>query len=128
MMRRPVFAFVNLPRARNAGLPIQFSETTRKPIPRSDALPGYSFTPDSRAVVISYGGEIWRVPVDGSAATKIPFTVTADIALAPEVKFQYAIHDSSTFIARQIRDVVTITRWFAHRLLGAWRLVGDGPA
>jgi Tol biopolymer transport system component len=29
-----------------------------------DALPGYSFTPDSRAVVASYGGKIWRVPVD----------------------------------------------------------------
>ena len=32
-----------------------------------DVLPGYSFTPDSRAVVISYGGEIWRVPVDETA-------------------------------------------------------------
>ena len=38
----------------------------------TDALPGYDFTPDSRAIVISYGGEIWRVPVDGSAATRIP--------------------------------------------------------
>jgi hypothetical protein len=34
-----------------------------------DVLPGYSFTPVSIAVVISYGGEIWRVPVDGAAAT-----------------------------------------------------------
>src|SRR5689334_9580607 len=39
-----------------------------------DVLPGYSFTPDSRSVVASYGGEIWRVPVAGGAASKIPFS------------------------------------------------------
>ncbi len=83
--------------------PIQRDNTEANP--ETDALPGYSFTPDSRAIVISYGGEMWRVPVDGSAATKIPFTVIADIAIGPEVKFQYVIDDSSTFIARQIRDV-----------------------
>lgn len=71
-----------------------------------DALPGYSFTPDSRNVVMSYGGEIWRVPVDGSAAVKIPFTAAVDIEIGPEVKFQYPIEDAPTFIARQIRDAV----------------------
>ncbi len=72
----------------------------------TDALPGYDFTPDSRAVVISYGGEIWRVPVDGSAAAKIPFTADVDVAIGPEVKFQYPIEDTPTFVARQIRDIV----------------------
>ena len=72
----------------------------------TDALPGYDYTPDSRAIVISYGGEIWRVPVDGSAASKIPFSVSADIAIGPEVKFQYPIEDTPTFVARQIRDAV----------------------
>ncbi len=70
----------------------------------TDALPGYGFTPDSRAIVMSYGGEIWRVPVDGSAASKIPFTVEVDLAIGPEVKFQYPIEDTPTFVARQIRD------------------------
>ncbi|MBS1241877.1 MAG: hypothetical protein H6R40_1304, partial [Gemmatimonadetes bacterium] len=28
-----------------------------------DVLPGYAFTPDSKAIVVSYGGEIWRVAV-----------------------------------------------------------------
>ena len=32
-----------------------------------DVLPGYSFTPDSRAVVVSYGGEIWRVALNDGA-------------------------------------------------------------
>lgn len=72
----------------------------------TDALPGYDFTPDSRAIVISYGGEIWRVPIDGSAATKIPFTAAVDVGIGPEVKFQYPIDDAATFVAKQIRDAV----------------------
>ena len=69
-----------------------------------DVLPGYSFTPDSKAVVISYGGGIWRVPIDGSAATNIPFTVNADVAMGPAVEFRYPIPDSATFTVKQIRD------------------------
>lgn len=71
-----------------------------------DVLPGYSFTPDSKAIVISYGGEIWRVPVDKSAPTKIPLTVTADVAVGPEVKFEYKVEDTPSFTAHQIRDGV----------------------
>ena len=72
-----------------------------------DVLPGYSFTPDSKAVVISYGGEIWRVPIDGTAATKIPFTVQAEVAVAPPAVFEYRIDDEPTFTVKQIRDAVT---------------------
>jgi Tol biopolymer transport system component len=71
-----------------------------------DVLPGYSFTPDSRAVVISYGGGIWRVPVDGSQATRIPFSVNADVALGPPLQFRYPIADSATFTVKQVRDPV----------------------
>jgi imidazolonepropionase-like amidohydrolase len=65
-----------------------------------------SFTPDSREVVASYGGKIWRVPVDGSPATEIPFAVDVDLDLGPKVAFDYPISDSETFMARQIRDAV----------------------
>ncbi|MGQ0701659.1 MAG: amidohydrolase family protein [Gemmatimonadales bacterium] len=71
-----------------------------------DVLPGYAFTPDSRAVVISYGGEIWRVPIDGAAPSKIPFTVNAEVAVGPEVRFEYPVDTTPTFVARQIRDGV----------------------
>lgn len=71
-----------------------------------DVLPGYSFTPDSRAIVVSYGGEIWRVPVDGTAPAKIPFTVDAEVAIGPEVKFAWRVNDSATFTARQVRNTV----------------------
>ena len=68
-----------------------------------DVLPGYSFTPDSDALVMSYGGRIWRVPVDGSDPTEIPFTVEAEIAIGPEVEFEYPIEDTPTFTVKQIR-------------------------
>ena len=71
-----------------------------------DAYPGYSFTPDSKAIVVSYGGEIWRVPVDRSAATKIPFEADVKMAMGPEVKFTYRVDTSASFAAHQIRDVV----------------------
>jgi Tol biopolymer transport system component len=84
--------------------PIQRDE--QESIANMDVLPGYAFTPDSRAVVISYGGEIWRVPVDGGAPVRIPFTVNAEVAVGPDVTFEYPIEDSPTFTAKQIRDAV----------------------
>ena len=69
-----------------------------------DVLPGYSFTPESDALIISYGGGIWSVPVDGSDPTEIPFTVNARVAVGPEVRFEYPIEDTPTFIVKQIRN------------------------
>jgi Tol biopolymer transport system component len=70
-----------------------------------DAYPGYSFMPDSKAIVVSYGGEIWRVPVDRSAATKIPFEANVKLEMGPEVKFAYRVDTAGTFTAHQIRDI-----------------------
>jgi Tol biopolymer transport system component len=84
--------------------PVQRDE--QESVASLDALPGYSFTPDSRAIVISYGGKIWRVPVDGSAATPIPFRVTTTIDLGPKLAFNYRVSDSADFIVRQLRDAV----------------------
>ncbi|MDB4874946.1 MAG: hypothetical protein JWM41_1392 [Gemmatimonadetes bacterium] len=71
-----------------------------------DVYPGYAFTPDSKAIVVSYGGKIWRVPVDGSAATNIPFRVQTKIDLGPKLAFTYPIADSAEFTVHQIRDAV----------------------
>jgi imidazolonepropionase-like amidohydrolase/Tol biopolymer transport system component len=71
-----------------------------------DVYMGMSFTPDSREVVVSYGGRIWRVPVDGGAATEVPFTVEVDLPLGPVVDFSYPVEDTPTFTAKQIRDAV----------------------
>src|SRR5688572_20914892 len=40
--------------------PVQHDE--QEGVASLDVLPGYSFTPDSKAIVVSYGGKIWRVP------------------------------------------------------------------
>ena len=74
--------------------------------PDLDFLPGYSFTPDGRALVLSYGGEIWRVPTEGGAAARIPFNADVDVAIGPEVRFEYPVEDSPTLVAKQIRDPV----------------------
>lgn len=71
-----------------------------------DVLPGMSFTPDSRYIVASYGGKIWRIPIDGGDALEIPFRVRFDLQLGPKLDFDYPIEDTPTFTVRQIRDAV----------------------
>jgi Tol biopolymer transport system component len=68
-----------------------------------DILPGYAFTPDSKSIVISYGGKLWKVDVPSGASTPIPFTADVDIEMGPLVHFKYPIVDS-TLTVRQIRD------------------------
>ncbi len=71
-----------------------------------DALPGMSFTPDSRYLVASYGGGIHKLDVTGGGAEEIPFRVRYDLELGPRVEFEYPIQDTPTFTVRQIRDAV----------------------
>ncbi|HMA23823.1 MAG TPA: amidohydrolase family protein [Gemmatimonadaceae bacterium] len=83
--------------------PVQRDETeSRAPL---DAYPGYAFTPDSKAVVVSYGGEIWRVPVDKSTAKKIPFVAEVKLEIGPEVKFANRVDTTSQFTSHQVRDI-----------------------
>ncbi|MBV6522869.1 MAG: Protein TolB [Gemmatimonadaceae bacterium] len=70
-----------------------------------DAYPGYAFTPDSKAIVVSFGGEIWRVPVDRTAPTKIPFEASVQLEIGPEVKFAYRVDTAANLTAKQIRDI-----------------------
>ncbi|NIP83510.1 MAG: hypothetical protein GWM90_31490, partial [Gemmatimonadetes bacterium] len=60
------------------------------------------FTPDSRALITSYGGKIMRVEVPSGEATEIPFTARVRQELGPLVKFDYPINDS-TLTVSQIR-------------------------
>ena len=69
-----------------------------------DILPGYSFTPDNRAIVVSYGGEIWRVPLDKTAPARIPFEAPVKVDIGPEVKFVYRVDTSANVTAHQIRS------------------------
>ncbi len=67
-----------------------------------DVYPGSAFTPDSRALITSYGGKIMRVEVPSGIATEIPFTAHVEQELGPLVKFEYPINDS-TMTVSQIR-------------------------
>ena len=71
-----------------------------------DVLPGYSFTPDSKAIIVSYGGEIWRVAVDGGAPSKIAFEVPVKLEIGPEVKFAYQVDTAAMVTVKQIRSPV----------------------
>lgn len=84
--------------------PIQRDE--QESVAPMDVLPGYAFTPDSREIVMSFGGKIWRVAVDGSGQTEVPFEASVELALGPRLAFEYDVEASPTFTARQIRDGV----------------------
>ena len=70
-----------------------------------DLLPGYAFTPDGAAVIISYDGRLWRLPVNGGDPVEIPFQVDVALQVGPRLDFDYPIEDTPTFQVRQIRDV-----------------------
>ncbi len=71
-----------------------------------DAYPGMAFTPDSEDLVATYGGKLWRIPVDGGDPIEIPFTAQVELAMGPEVDFDYPIEDTPDFTVKQIRDAV----------------------
>ncbi|HKW41030.1 MAG TPA: amidohydrolase family protein [Gemmatimonadales bacterium] len=70
-----------------------------------DLMPGSAFTPDSRALVVSYGGKIWRVEIPSGQATAIPFTARVEQELGPLVRFETRV-DTGDILVKQIRDAV----------------------
>lgn len=82
--------------------PVQRDE--QESIAPMGVLPAMSFTPDSKEVVASYGGKIYRIPVAGGDAIEIPFEVETEIALGPKLEFRYPIKDDKEMIVTQIRD------------------------
>src|SRR5256885_3802163 len=68
-----------------------------------DLMPGSSFTPDSKVLVVSYGGKIWRVEVPSGQAAPIPFTAKVHQDLGPLVRFETRV-DTGDVLVKQIRD------------------------
>jgi imidazolonepropionase-like amidohydrolase/Tol biopolymer transport system component len=67
-----------------------------------DVYPKSAFTPDSKSLITSYDGKLWRVAVPSGEAVEIPFTAKVDQQLGPLVKFDYAIDDEKLKVS-QIR-------------------------
>ena len=63
-----------------------------------DLAPGSSFTPDSRALITSYGGRIMRVEIPSGTATPIPFTASVEQRVGPLAKFEYTADDSAAVV------------------------------
>jgi len=68
-----------------------------------DLYPGASFTPDGQALVVSYGGKMWRVAVPSGQATAIPFTAKVEQRLGPAVHVPVRV-DTGAVLVRQIRN------------------------
>src|SRR5579862_6489635 len=69
-----------------------------------DLLPTFSFTPDSKSIIIGHHGHFNRVDVATGKETLIPFTADVDLMIAGPTKEQFPLNDTS-LVVRQIRDV-----------------------
>ena len=67
-----------------------------------DLLPGYSWTPDSKAIVLAHHGKIWSLDATTGKETPIPFTAQVDQMIGELVRFDYPVNDSMLTV-RQIR-------------------------
>jgi Tol biopolymer transport system component len=68
-----------------------------------DLLPGYAWTPDSKAIVLTYGGKLWKLAVPNGNAAAIPFSADVQVDMGPLVKFDYPL-DDSVLTVKQIRN------------------------
>lgn len=84
--------------------PVQRDE--QESIAPQGVLPAMAFTPDSKNIIASYGGKIWKLSVDGTAPAEIPFEADVKLAMGPRLYFNYEIKDTTAKLATQIRDAV----------------------
>ncbi len=66
-----------------------------------DLMPGSSFTPDSKSLITTIGGKLWRVSIPSGETAPIPFTVDVEQPLGPAVRFERRV-DEGPVRARRI--------------------------
>jgi Tol biopolymer transport system component/imidazolonepropionase-like amidohydrolase len=59
----------------------------------NDVLPGYGFTPDSKAVIFTRDGHVQRVDLTTKQVATIPFSANVDLDLGPRVHVDYSVDD-----------------------------------
>jgi hypothetical protein len=69
-----------------------------------DTFPGYAFTPDGKALIVTIDGKIKRVDFATGAASTIPFTAKVDVDIAARLHFDYKVDDGPSVKARLIRS------------------------
>ncbi len=68
-----------------------------------DTFPGYAFTPDGKALIVTIDGKFKRVDFASGAATTLPFSAKVDVDIAARLHFDYKVDDGPTVKARLIR-------------------------
>jgi Tol biopolymer transport system component len=68
-----------------------------------DLMPNMAATPDSRALIATWGGKLWRVAIPTGEVTPIPFRADVDLRLGALSKFDYGVNDS-TLTVSQVRN------------------------
>jgi Tol biopolymer transport system component len=58
-----------------------------------DTMPGYVFTPDGKALILSYGGKIRKLQLATGEASEIPFTADVSLDLGPQLKFASRVEE-----------------------------------
>lgn len=58
-----------------------------------DLLPGYAFTPDGRALILSFNGKIQRLELASGRASVIPFTARVQQQVGPRLYFPQRVEE-----------------------------------
>jgi Tol biopolymer transport system component/pimeloyl-ACP methyl ester carboxylesterase len=75
----------------------------RDPDLSRDLVPGYSFTPDGLALIVSREGRLSRVAIQSGVSTPIPFVAEVEQALGPLAHSPYALQDDRVRV-RQLKE------------------------
>ncbi len=91
--------------------------------------PGYGWTPDGEAIVIWAKGKLWRIDVDDTGKTEIPFEAEVEQQVNEALRFPVEVAPER-FEAKMIRSAVTSPdgRWLVFEAVGnLWKkLLPDG--
>ncbi len=68
-----------------------------------DTLPGYTFMPDGKSLVVPIGGRLQRVDFETGQARVIPMTVNVQAEIAPRVYTPVRVDDGPAVRARLVR-------------------------
>lgn len=71
--------------------PVERDEQESGGSPSRDTFPGYAFTPDSKALIVTFEGKLHRVNIEDGAAANIPFTAKVALDVGPDLEFPYKV-------------------------------------
>lgn len=88
----------------------------------------YAWTPDSRAIVVAWGGQLHQVSVADGAVRDIPFRAPVKRVLAETIRFPIAVPTSGKATSRATRWAERTEQGVLFESLGDLWLKGDGAA